>query len=152
MKQHLPATAAAAVFASALALLWGLEGNRNKPYKDIGGVVTVCMGHTGPDIQDRTYSNTECKAMAEQDVKRFMASVQQITPNITGNQLVAATSFAYNVGLGAYQRSSVAKHFNKGELREGCQAMKQYIYVRGKPIQGLINRRDKEFKVCVSGL
>jgi GH24 family phage-related lysozyme (muramidase) len=27
------------------------EGNSSTPYRDIGGVLTVCSGHTGPDSQ-----------------------------------------------------------------------------------------------------
>ena len=71
-------------------------------------------------------------------------------------QLVAATSFSYNVGVGAYSTSSVAREFNAGNFQAGCNALKLYNKARVNNvltvIPGLVNRRQHEYDVCVSTL
>lgn len=142
-----------AAIALCLPLISQLEGTVNKPYRDVAGVLTVCTGHTGPDIVvGHVYPTSECRTLLADDVQSTVDGVLHATPKIVDKPHVfaAAISFAYNVGVRTYMNSSVAHDFNAGNIPAGCADMKKYIYAGGKTYQGLINRRAAEYKVCMS--
>jgi lysozyme len=152
------AIGAGAGIAAAIALIvpsiMQHEGHTNHSYRDIGGVLTVCYGHTGPDVQVKTvYTNNQCTAILDKDVTKFANGVVEISPELKDKtQILAATiSFSYNVGLGTYQRSSVAKDFHDGKFVDGCKDMLKYTYAGGKYSQGLANRRQAEYQICMKG-
>ncbi len=58
------AACTASAIAGALVLIPAYEGVEYKPYRDVAGVLTVCYGHTGSDIQPgKLYTDAECKAL-----------------------------------------------------------------------------------------
>lgn len=142
--------AAALVLATPLIAKW--EGKRNDPYSDIVGVKTVCFGETR--VQMRRYSDAECTAMLQDAVKGFAEPVARCTPAIANRpyQLAAATSLAYNVGIGAYCRSTADRRFDAGDFKGGCAALKFWNKAGGRVVQGLVNRRADEYRLCVTGL
>lgn len=132
-----------------------LEGQELRAYKDIAGVLTVCNGHTGKDIVvNKVYTQDECKALTEKDAKAAMAGVLKISPHLVWHpmQLAAAVSFTYNVGIGTYTSSSVARLFNSGDFKGACNYLTKYVYVKKVVVQGLVNRRAREQQICLSTL
>jgi lysozyme len=105
------------------------EGYKTRPYKDVGGVLTVCNGHTGPEVVVRTYSQGECRAFLEKDVEIAAKGVLKITPSLFDKPyiLASAISFSYNVGLGTYSKSSVARDFNAHKYKAGCADLLKYV-------------------------
>lgn len=149
------AALSALVVTTSLPIIDRWEGNVPIPYKDIVGVLTVCRGHTGPDVVvKKVYSPEECDELTKRDINKAIAGVVKVSPHLLWHpmQLVAAVSFSYNVGTGTYAQSSVARKFNEGDFFGGCQALKLYKYAGGKIVQGLINRREHEYAVCISTL
>ena len=146
---------AAMVAAMVLPIIQQFEGTVYKPYKDINGIPTVCSGHTSPTvIPNKVYSAAECLNLTQRDIDSVEAGVLKFSPNLRNHemQLVAAVSFSYNVGVGAYDRSSVAYNFNKGNYVEGCKALLKYSYAGNRFIQVLYNRRKQEYNICMSTL
>ena len=142
--------AAALLLAVPLVTKW--EGKRNDPYRDIVGVKTVCYGETRVDM--RRYSDAECTAMLHEAVKGFVEPVARCTPIIADRpyQLAAATSLAYNIGVGAYCRSTADRRFDAGDFKGGCAALKFWNRAGGRFVQGLANRRADEYRLCMVGL
>lgn len=149
--------------AGLLALALGIatpeittfEGQKNRAYRDVIGVLTVCAGHTGPDIVvNKVYSDEECKKLTLQDGQKAAEGVLKVSPHLIWHpmQLAAAISFAYNVGTGTYAKSTVAKLFNQGKFVEACNFLPKYIYAGGKVFRGLVNRRAREQELCLSTL
>jgi lysozyme len=131
------------------------EGQKTKAYRDIVGVLTVCAGHTGPDIVvGKVYSDKECHDLTKKDAKIAVDGVLKISPHLVYHpmQLAAAISFSYNVGTGTYAKSSIARLFNEGKFIEACNFLTKYKYAGGKVWQGLVNRRAREQKLCLSTL
>lgn len=135
------------------------EGNKAIPYKDIAGILTVCRGHTGPDVVvKKVYSPQECDELTKKDINIAVTGVLRVSPHLLWHpmQLVAAVSFSYNVGTGTYAQSSVARQFNAGNFQAGCQALKLYNKAKVKGVltvvPGLVNRREHEYEVCTSTL
>ena len=91
----------------------------------------------------------ESKAMFAKVLKTFEAGVNSMTrDDINQNQFDALVSFAYNVGLGALQGSTLLKKVNKNvnDPLIADEFMK-WIYAGGKVVRGLENRRKKEIKL-----
>jgi len=138
---------AAAALAVATIAPW--EGKRNDPYRDPIGILTVCYGETR--VPMRRYSDAECTAMLQAGAAEFMEGVRIRNPAIAEypHQWAAHTSFAYNVGLGTYGKSSVARLFAEGKQAEACRFLGRYVYAGGRKLQGLVNRRAAEIRLCL---
>lgn len=131
------------------------EGTVYSPYHDQVGVLTVCTGHTGPDIVvGRVYSPDQCKALTEKDLAVAAQGVLKVSPQLIYHPyvLASAVSFSYNVGVGTYDKSSVARDFNKGNFALGCKDLLKYVYAGDKIDKGLVNRRAREEALCLSTL
>ena len=159
MKQKLlisAATAAAIYIAAPLIEL--VEGVENRPYMDIAGVWTVCSGITGPDVViGKTYSKSECRALLEKHVAIHSKYVQNaVTYPISPETRAALISFSYNVGGSAMRKSTAVKLINHGKIEQGCKALGLWnkATVNGKKVvvKGLVNRRNEEIKLCLSGI
>lgn len=144
--------AAAGAVAIAAPFIAGWEGKRNDPYRDIVGVWTVCYGETRANM--RRYSDAECMEMLQRETGDFAEKVLQCTPSLQSRpyQLAAATSLAYNVGVGAYCRSTADRQFDAGDWRGGCDAILLWNKAGGRVVQGLVNRRKAERQLCLQGL
>lgn len=145
----------AVAVAAILPNVQQLEGTKNIPYRDIANVLTVCTGHTGLDVvPNKYYTDASCAKLTTQDLDKAAAGVLKVSPQLKYHpmQLAAAISFSYNVGVGNYGKSSVARDFNAGDLKAGCTDLMKYTYADGKYSQGLYNRRTQEYKICMSTL
>ena len=136
--------------AVALVLVPVFEGMRYTPYRDVAGVLTVCYGHTGSDIQPgKLYTEAECKALLHDDLTKVRRAVDpMIKVPIDDNTRAAIYSFAYNTGTGAFSRSTMLRILNAGDIAGACDEMKRWTFAGGKQWHGLINRRDTENAVC----
>lgn len=150
------ATAAAIYIAAPLIEL--VEGVENKPYMDIAGIPTVCSGITGPDVVwGKTYSNRECRNLLEKHIQIHAKHVQDaVTYPISQQTRAALISFSYNVGGSAMRKSTAVRLINQGKVEQGCRALGLWnkATVNGKKVvvRGLVNRRNEEIKLCLSGL
>ena len=148
----------AAALAMAAALIGGFEGKRNQPYRDPVGILTVCYGHTGKDIEQRPYSDAECLALLEKDVAEHAEALACIKKPLQLREQIAFVSLAYNIGVAkfcggsGYKTSSVVKKANAGDMAGACAAMSAWRNgcKAGKcsPLPGLVKRRAVERAVC----
>ncbi len=129
----------------------------------VGGieVPTVCAGVTGPDvIIGKTYSDPECDHLEAKHIKIAETAVlTSLTYPAHDYTKASFISFTYNVGVGAFKRSTLLKKANAGDLRGACDQLSRWIFVNGKAIKGLENRRvngDKtrisEHNLCMMGV
>lgn len=133
------------------------EGNELKGYRDLAGIATACRGVTGNGIAaGQIYSKAQCDALNEEAAARHVEGVIRCTPNIHGNQLVAASALAYNIGVAGYCRSTIARRFNAGDMIGGCNGFlawnKARVNGRMVEVTGLTNRRQAERRICLTGL
>lgn len=154
-KKSLAAIIGSAAAAYLLAFVIQHEGLVTTTYKDVTGTPTVCVGETSPDkaIPGVTYTAEQCMHMLEDRLAEFAEGVRRITPGIMNvpELAVPAIDLAYNIGLGAYERSSAARRFNEGRYGEGCKAMTLYVYSKGRKLRGLELRREHEYEMCLQG-
>jgi len=60
-------------------------------------------------------------------------------------------SFAFNVGVEAFSKSTLLKRLNKKDYAGAKHEFKRWVYAGGRRLQGLVNRRNKEAHLFVSG-
>lgn len=140
--------------ALAVALVGGFEGLRQTAYLDVVSVPTVCYGETrGVRMGDR-HTKAECDAMLVAGLSEFEAGVLACAPGLAqapDARLVAHVSLAYNIGVGAYCRSTVARRFNAGEVAASCDAFLMWDKAKGIRFPGLTRRREAERALCLKG-
>ncbi len=143
---------AGGALALAVPLISKWEGRKLDPYRDIGGVWTVCDGETR--VPMRRYTHAECDAMLQKAAGEFQEQVLRCTPVLADRpyQLAAATSLAYNIGASAYCRSTVARRFNAGDTKGACDAFLMWRFAGGREVRGLLNRRKDERRICLTGV
>ena len=132
------------------------EGTRNKAYRDIVGVWTICTGDTKNVNPGQVASDVECQDRLERQLIDHAEPVMACTPTLKEEgrdyQRWAAVSLAYNIGTGASCRSSVARRFNARNWRGGCNALLMWDKAGGRQIRGLTLRRQREREICLKGL
>ena len=145
------------------------EGNELKPYPDVGGVPTACGGVTGPEITQAyiagvVFTQSECDTMTYKAAAKHEAAlrksinddVEPLIPNLTMSSFIA---WAYNVGNGAADKSTLIRLVNAGKFKEACMQLSRWTRVNGVVVRGLENRRIygdaerlSERTVCLIGL
>lgn len=154
-KKSLAAVIGSAAATVLLAFVVQHEGLVTTTYKDVTGTPTVCVGETDPEkaVPGVTYTAEQCMRMLEERLTEFAEGVRRITPGIMDEPELAvpAIDLAYNIGIGAYERSSTARHFNEGRYEKGCEAMTLYVYSKGRKLRGLEIRREHEYAMCMQG-
>lgn len=138
--------------AHALAIIRKWEGCKLVAYPDpgTGGAPwTVGWGATGPGIGPGTvWTQAQADERLAQDVERFMAGVQRVlTREPSDNELAAMTSLAYNIGLGAFERSTLLRFLNAGDKANAAKQFDVWRRAGGRVMQGLVNRRADERKL-----
>jgi len=144
------AVTGAAVAALVLPFLPKVEGTVLRGYRDPIGVVTACSGHTLTAALGKAYTPEQCAELLDVDTAEHAAGVLRCTPGLQGRTgpLAAATSFAFNVGTGAYCRSTMARLFNAGDYVNGCNELLKWTYAGGRQLPGLVKRRQAELAIC----
>ncbi|PSJ60991.1 lysozyme [Mesorhizobium soli] len=141
--------------AAAVALVGSWEGLRTVAYRDVVGIPTVCFGETrGVKMGDR-YTVDECKAMLGDALVEFETGMRRClkAPDaIPAKSYVAFLSLSYNIGTTAFCGSTVVRRANAGDIRGACDAISAWNRAGGRVVQGLVNRRAEERRICLEGV
>lgn len=144
-----------ALMAGAVALVGAWEGVRTVAYKDIVGIPTVCFGETrGVKMGDR-YTMEECRAMLGDALVEFELGMRKCLTKpdtIPPKPYTAFLSLSYNIGTGAFCKSTVARKVNAGDIKGACNGIPAWNRAGGRVVQGLVNRRAEEKSICLEGL
>jgi lysozyme len=127
-------------------LLKRFEGFRAKPYLCPAGVATIGYGHTeGVSLYDPPLTREAAAALLEKDLAVFAVGVARLLAvPVTQNQFDALVSFAYNVGLGNLQRSTLLRRVNAGDLAGAAHEFAKWTKAKGVELPGLVKRRAAE--------
>lgn len=129
-----------------IALIKSFESLRLKAYQCPAGIWTIGYGHTGPDVTPNLLITEEHanQLLAEDvgDAERGVSAVLKQSP--TQEQFDAMVSLAFNIGAGAFSKSTVLKKFNSGDVLGASKAFALWNKVNGKESRGLIRRRMEE--------
>lgn len=126
------------------------EGTRYTPYLDPVGVLTVCEGHTGPDIiRDKSYTKAECAAFKEKDLAKADAVIDRyVKVPLSTTERAALIDFIFNVGSGNFSTSTLLRKVNRGDHAGACDEYKRWVYAGGRRFSGLEKRREVSEWLC----
>lgn len=140
-----------------------VEGVRADVYKDSAGLPTIGVGHLltkseltrGKIIIDgesvryiNGLNDKRVDALLRQDVQIFEEAVTgYVKVPLTQNQFDALVSFAFNVGKGAFEKSTLLRVLNRGGYEGVPEQLKRWIYSGGVQNKGLVNRRQAEIEL-----
>ena len=157
-----PRTTLAALSLSAAALVGIVmqEGYTDRAAIPVpGDVPTIGFGTTqGVKIGDTT---TPPKALSRalSDMQKFEGALKQcVTVPLHQHEYDAFVGFSYNVGSGAFCRSSMVKKLNAGDYPGACREILRWTYFQGKDCAapenarlcgGLAKRRQDEYRQCI---
>lgn len=144
-------------------LLSQWEGVRNKVYKDVAGLPTIGVGHLLTEEQlssgrinidgeaiefDAGLSDDQVIALLSQDLNRFEQTVSnKVQVPLTQNQFDALVAFTFNIGVSAFEKSTLLKVVNQGHYEQVPEQLRRWVKAGGKTVTGLVNRREHEISL-----
>lgn len=122
------------------------EGLRLQAYRCPAGVLTIGYGHTGSDVTaGMKITEAEADMLLDADLGYFERGVEQAFPGLGQRQYDALVSFAYNLGLGALQNSTLARKVKADPGDPSIAAeFRRWVRAGGKVMPGLVKRREAE--------
>ena len=97
-----------------------------------------------------TITEEEARKELTKLVKKYSVSIDKcIKVPLKQNEYDAYLSLAYNIGSGAFCRSTLIKKLNAKDYKGACDQILVWKYQKGKVLKGLENRRKKEHAKCI---
>lgn len=144
--------AALALSAAALVGLAVHEGYRDAAYTPVpGDVPTIGFGDThGVKPGDRT-DPVRALIRLNQHAETFQRQMKACIGDVPmyQHEWDAFVSLAYNIGPPAFCRSTLVKRLQAGDYQGACQQIGKWVYFKGQPLPGLVNRRQQEVEKCL---
>ena len=130
MKAHVRKVIGGAAIVIAGTFIAPWEGKRNTAYVDIAGILTVCYGHTGPDVhRGLRVTDQECKRLLSEDLAEALIVVNQsVTAPMSEPRKAGLASFVFNVGKTKFKHSTLLRLLNRGHPA-ACDQLLHWIYV-----------------------
>lgn len=142
--------AALAVSAAALVGIATHEGYRSEAYKDTVGVPTIGFGETaGVKMGDKTTPERALVQLLTSTEKHADAIRSCIKVPLYQHEFDAYVSLSYNIGAGAFCRSTLVKKLNSGDYGGACEEIRRWNRAGGKVLPGLVKRREAEYRMCM---
>lgn len=84
------------------------------------------------------------------DASKFEQAVKRCAPvPMYAYEFSAYVSLAYNIGEGAFCKSTVARRLNALDYTGACEAILMWDKVGGRTVRGLTLRRQAEYRECM---
>ena len=116
------------------------EGYRNYAYKDTKGIWTIGVGHTGGVKEGDRATDAQIWQWLTDDLKIAEDCINKLVKvELTQNQFDALVSFVFNVGIGAFGRSTMLKVLNMGNYEEAARQFDRWHI----PVE-ITSRRNSE--------
>lgn len=130
---------------AGLDIVRQFEGLRLKAYLCPAKVWTVGFGSTGPHVKPgMTITADQATDLLLQDLERFERFVEAHAGTCTDNQFSALVSFAFNVGNGALEESTLLRLHRAGKYDAAKEQFGKWVRGGGKVLPGLVKRRAAE--------
>lgn len=129
------------------------EGYRDRVYLDSAGLPTIGYGHllTKGESYPQGITSMQALALLDRDMRTAVAAVDKgVTVPATDNQRAALISLAFNIGAGAFARSTLLRRLNAGDVAGAADQFAAWNKAGGRVIQGLVNRRAAEKQLFMS--
>ena len=136
--------------AALLVSVMVYEGYTDKAVIPVpGDVPTIGVGRTeGVHMGDKTEPVREMMLLLKNLDKYGNGIKACINVPLYQYELDAFVSLAYNIGINAFCNSTLVKKLNAGDYSGACEQIIIWDKFKGKPLKGLTNRRNEEYRTC----
>lgn len=149
--------------------LTDLEGAFRIAYRDIAGLLTIGVGHllthselsSGkiwlPSLQRSVHwrqglEAAEMDALLDADILPTEEAIDaSVHVGLTQQQFDALVLFVFNIGRGAFQRSTLLTKLNAGAYMQVPAQLRRWVHSGGKVVHGLKRRREREVAIWERG-
>jgi lysozyme len=137
---------------TGLALTEQFEGCRLTAYQDQVGVWTIGYGHTGPDVTPGlTITQQQAEDLLASDVSSAASAVNNfVTVQLTQNEFDALVDFVFNLGSGAFAKSTLLRSLNAGQFATAAAQFDEWDHAGGAVVAGLLRRRQAETNLFIA--
>jgi lysozyme len=137
---------------TGLAKTKDFEGLRLSAYQDSGGVWTIGYGHTGKDVKKgSTITEQDADDLLKKDVQWAVDCVNRnVQAELNQNQFDALVDFVFNIGCGAFDRSTLLKKIHDGDFEGAAEEFLRWKFVKGVAVPGLLRRREADRKLFLT--
>jgi len=102
-------------------------------------------GHTRMAFAGQEITQEQAEALLARDVAEMAQGVDRLVRvPLTHAQFTALVCFAFNVGLGAFERSTLLRLLNRGWVDQVPAQLMRWTKAGGKELLGLRRRRAAE--------
>lgn len=131
---------------AGLDLIKRFESCRLEAYQDIRGIWTIGWGHTGPEVTEGlVWTQDMADRFFEHDVSSVAGRLSLLVEcPLSENQFSALVCFAFNIGVGAFAKSTLLKLINSGDFDGADDEFVKWDHCDGKIVEGLLTRREAE--------
>ncbi|MCY1197864.1 Lysozyme RrrD [compost metagenome] len=142
------------------------EGVVLKTYRDPVGILTSCMGHTGPELKlGQTFTRAECETTMYTDLLKHTEPVikcmgQGAWDRMPAYKRVAIIDFTFNKGVAAFCGSTYKAQLVAGNPR-ACEQPKRWVMANGGRVDcrirsnncfGVVLRGERNARMCTGDM
>ena len=136
---------------TGLALTERFEGCELRAYRDIAGVLTIGNGHTNGVVWGQSCTQAQAQIWLTQDTHDAANAVNRFVEiQLNQEEFDALTDFVFNLGIGAFYKSTMLKDLNAGRIAEAAAQFPLWDHSAGHVVSGLLTRRLAEQKEFLS--
>jgi GH24 family phage-related lysozyme (muramidase) len=134
---------------NGIALIKQFEGFRARAYQDVVGKWTIGYGHLIRAFEMAKYINAalteaEASALLLSDVATAEIYLNGVLPALNQSQFDALCSFIFNLGLGAFEKSTLLMLCKQGKYDAAANEFKRWSFAGNVRSAGLMRRRLAE--------
>ena len=132
-------------------LIQAFEGCRLTAYKCSAGKWTIGFGHTEGVKQGDEITQQYAHQLLDEDLVIYQLAVDKaVDVQLNANQMEALVSLCYNIGVGAFSRSTLVKRLNEGDYLAAAMEFTKWSKVGKRRSKGLLRRRAAELRLFLS--
>jgi lysozyme len=133
-------------------LIKEFEGLHLTPYLCPGRVWTIGYGHTRTVRGGMVITEAQADQLLDEDLTLFERAVARLVAvPLSDNQFSALVCFAFNVGVGNLENSTLLKLLNRGWYEQVPAQLMRWNRVNGEVFGGLARRRAAEARLWNRG-
>lgn len=120
-------------------------------YWDVKGW-SIGYGFTKDHIPNLNSKTTITKEEADRFVIELLLEYRNevdklVTVKLSQQQLDVLAGIAYNIGIPAFERSTMLRKLNRGDLDGTIREMPRWVYAKGKRLANLVERRKIDIEL-----
>lgn len=133
------------------------EGNKLQAYQDSVGIWTIGVGHTAAagepsPRRGMTITASQSDEILSRDLAKFEKAVNEaVKVALAQNEFDALVSLAFNIGGGAFAKSTLVRKLNANDKAGAANAFLSWNKAGGKTLKGLTIRRQAERQQFLKG-